>query len=203
MERIHSAIAAIREATMKSSTKYLMATMLGLVSTISAFAQSNATPPALFVAMDGAVTIQPLSGAGTIWWSTGPGLTAIQSSPPVSAVSGAGEGATFATPMLTAGTEVIVSTIVLPSFRQCPQCGGAMLTTGNPQGKNFFGGGPNPWEGTFQYAAVTFQTDNTALVGFPPTADPGQLSGSLNSLPTRFLVWNVSASIGSGGGCKN
>lgn len=203
MQRIHSAMAANKEATMKSLTKYLMATMLGLVSAISAFAQSNATPPALFVAMDGAVAIQPLSGAGTIWWSSGPGPTAIQSSPIVSVVPHPGEVATFATPTLTAGTEVIVSTIVSPSFRECPQCGGAMLTTGNPQGKLFFGGGPNPWEGTFQYAAVTFQTDNTALIGFPPTADPGQLSGSLSSLPTRFLVWNVSASIGSGGGCKN
>jgi hypothetical protein len=67
--------------------------------------------------------------------------------------------------------------------------------------KTIFGHGPNPFEFFGPHAAVFYEANNTALVGFPALGD-GPLTGDFSSFAIRFSVSNVLGSIGGAGGCK-
>jgi hypothetical protein len=153
----------------------------------------------LYAASTDPVTVQLLGATQSfqtnIFWSTGSGQYDFQQSTAI----GTTPGSILATPVLASGTGVILGTVVTPGFTG-PDVGSALLTTGNPANKAFFPEGVPPlFEFIGADAAVFYGPNNTALVGFPGTAD-GSLAGPFSSFAIRFSVSNV---IGFGGrGCS-
>jgi hypothetical protein len=166
---------------------------------LAAPAQAQVIDGPLYAASSDPVTVQFL-GATTsfqsnIFWSTGPGQFDFQQSTAI----GTTPGSILSTPALNGGTSVILATLVSPGFSD-PMSGGALLTTGNPANKAFFPQGVPPlFEFIGADAAVFYGPNNTALVGFPSTAD-GSLTGSFSSFAIRFSVSNVIGSVS--GGCR-
>jgi hypothetical protein len=161
-------------------------------------AQAQVIDGPLYAASSSPVTVQLLGATQdfqmNIFWSTGAGQYAVQESTAI----GTAPGSILATPTLSSGTGLILGTVVTPGFTG-PDTESALLTTGNPASKAFFPQGvPSPYEFIGAQAAVFYEPNNTALVGFPSTAD-GSLTGPFSSFAIRFSVSNV---IGSFGGCR-
>jgi hypothetical protein len=164
-------------------------------------AQAQVIDGPLYAAGTDPVTVQLLGASqpfqANIFWSTGPGRFDFQQSTAI----GTTPGSILATPALAGGTGLILGTLVTPGFSG-PDVGSALLTTGNPDGKAFFPQGvPSPFEFIGADAAVFYGPNNTALVGFPGTAD-GSLTGPFSSFAIRFSVSNVIGSLG-GGSCRS
>jgi hypothetical protein len=153
----------------------------------------------LYAASTDPVTVQLLGATQNfqmnVFWSTGAGRYDFQQSTAI----GTTPGSLLSTPTLSSGTGLILGTLVTPGFTG-PDIGSALLTTGNPANKAFFPEGvASPFEFIGADAAVFYEANNTALVGFPGTAD-GSLAGPFSSFAIRFSVSNV---IGFGGrGCS-
>jgi hypothetical protein len=173
----------------------LFAGVIGLLVPSPAQAQTDPPVPALFVAADGPVTVTALTSVSQtqVWFSTGPGLADAVFAGQVMS------GGTHTTSALSSGTNVMLATPILNYFVDCSGCGPVQLITGmqNPQNAlypspNEFG---NPYEMSRQRAAVFFQPNNTALVGFPNRSDM-PITGPLSGFPLQFSVSNVRSTIG-------
>ena len=161
-------------------------------------AEAQVVDGPLYAAGSDPVTVQLLGATQdfqmNVFWSTGAGRYDFQQSTAI----GTTPGSILATPALSSGTGLILGTLVTPGF-SAPNTGSALLTTGNPDNKAFFPEGVSPlFEFIGADAAVFYEPNNTALVGFPSTAD-GALTGPFSGFAIRFSVSNV---IGSFGGCR-
>jgi hypothetical protein len=185
-----------------------LAAALGSLASTAAHAQVADGP--LFAATDNPVTATFLGSSipfsSTLYWSTGPTAFDVQASSS-SILSGSAPGSAIATPILSPGTYLFLSAMVNPIFGPPDIRSTGIMTTGGGNSpstlssKTIFGHGPNPFEFFGPHAAVFYEANNTALVGFPALGD-GALTGDFSSFAIRFSVSNVMGSIGGGGGCR-